>query len=329
MISIILPYSKNLEKKLEKIDKKDYEIFVLGKPAKKPIKKPIKEPIKKPLKKPEKSENIRFIRENNFATSITKCFEICKGEYVALLNEDVDDIESYLLKMKKILDNGADIVIGRRKNKSLIAKIFVNLLFPKSRKIEDPLSEFFMFKKRIIEGKKISPIGSKILLEILYKGKYYKIEEFPINLKNKNRIQVKERYSKYLLEIAWKEGEIFRFLKFGIVGGTGMLLNEFLLWLFLKLNFLLVISSIFSIESSILWTFMLNELWTFKDKKGISIRRLLKFNFACLIGLLINVSVLLMLNKFFGIHPLKANIVGIASAFIWNFFVHNLWTWYK
>jgi dolichol-phosphate mannosyltransferase len=45
--------------------------------------------------------------------------------------------------------------------------------------IADPLSGFFMFRKEIISDIKLQPIGYKILLEVLAKGKYRKVCEIP------------------------------------------------------------------------------------------------------------------------------------------------------
>ena len=79
--------------------------------------------------------------------------------------------------------------------------------------------------------------------------------------------------------------------------------------------------------------FIWNEVWTFHDrgKEGVKefFKRMGKFNLVSIIGLILNVAILMFLNKVFGIYPLTANIVGIAVAFIWNFAANNLWTWYK
>ncbi|RLF54543.1 MAG: hypothetical protein DRN37_10125 [Thermoplasmata archaeon] len=58
-------------------------------------------------------------------------------------------------------------------------------------------------------------------------------------------------------------------------------------------------------------------------------KRMGKYNFASIIGLLINFFFLISLTQLLGMNPLKANIVGIAAAFIWNFLAHNLWTWHS
>ncbi len=316
MISLIFPYGLKLAKVIDSLDSEEYEIIVAGSPHKK-----------------LGDRGVKFVKDADLATTLIKCIEESKGEYIILLNDRVKNINKCISELVKKAEEGADIVIGRRGSKSRLAKMFVNLLFPKSRLVEDPLSEIFLIKREVVEKIKLYPVGCKILLEVLAKGKYNRIEEIPVELgKGGNFNESYSNYSKHLLRVAWEEGEIKRFVKFGIVGGVAVMLNEFLLWLLMnKLHLLL--AGFISIEGSILFSFLLNEIWTFKDRgeKGLRefFKRAAKFNLATLVGLIINLSFLVLLSSLAGIHPLKANIVGIAAAFIWNFFAHNLWTWYR
>ncbi|HEC76943.1 MAG TPA: glycosyltransferase [Thermoplasmatales archaeon] len=316
MISIIFPYGKNLPDIINSLDDK-YEIFVAGSQNKK---------INHP--------NVRFVKESNLAESLLKCVRKSKGDYIAVFNDRVSNVKKCIKEMIERVENGADIVTGKRDEYSVVARIFVNLLLPKSRMVEDPLSDVFLIKKSVIENANLHPIGSKILLEIIAKGNYNRIEEIPVKMRREENFN--ESYSKYshhLLKIAWKEGEILRFVKFGMVGLCSILLNETILWFLIEKNVYLILASIMSIELSILFAFLFNEIWTFRDR-GIKkfksfLKRMGKFNIASIAGLFINLFILLFLAKIFGIHPLKANIVGISGAFIWNFFAHNLWTWYE
>ena len=317
MISLIFPYGLKLARVINALDKEmDYEIIVAGSSH-----------------KSLEGKGIKFVKDVDLATTLIKCIEESKGEYIILLNDRVKDINKCISDLMERAKKGADIVIGKRAKKSRIAKMFVNLLFPKSRAVEDPLSEVFLIKREVVNKTRLYPVGCKILLEILAKGKYAKVEEIPVEVaRGEGFNESYSNYSKHLLRVAWEEGEIFRFVKFGVVGGAAVILNEFILWLLMnKLHLLL--AGFISIETSILFSFLLNEIWTFKDrgKRGARefLKRAAKFNLATLVGLLINLSILLLLTSLAGIHPLKANIAGIAAAFIWNFFAHNLWTWYR
>jgi len=234
--------------------------------------------------------------------------------------------------MRKKCDHGADIVIGKRGKKSRAAKMFVSLMFPKARALDDPLSDIFLLKSDVIKNAPLHPIGAKLLLEILLRGNYEHVAEIPVKIQEENNFNESySAYSLHLLKVAWEGGEILRFAKFGLVGILSVLLNEMLLWLLLENGMYLALASILSIESSILFAFLLNDMWTFRDRGERGLRALLKraakFNAASLAGLLLNFFILLFLHHIFGMEPLRANICGIAAAFIWNFLAHNLWTW--
>jgi len=314
MITLIFPYGRNLPRVLKEI-KGSYEILVAGKPYRE-----------------FGGENIKFIEDGNLASSLMKCIKESRGEYIIILNDGVEEVERLINKMVRMAEEGADIVVGVRKEKSLLGRMLVNLLIPCSRKTKDPLSEIFMVRKDVIKNMKMHPIGCKILLEIIATGENYDIKEIPVKFNGESIFNGEySAYSSHLFKIAWEKGEIKRFVKFGIVGGLSIILNEFLLWLMLSYGIHLVISSLVSIEVGILASFIMNEIWTFGDrgKKGLAayMKRMAKYNFASIVGLMINFFFLIFLSHL-GMNPLKANIVGIAAAFIWNFLAHNLWTWH-
>ncbi len=121
-----------------------------------------------------------------------------------------------------------------------------------------------------------------------------------------------------------------RFVKFCIVGASGVLVNEGLLWLLTEFAGLFyLVSSAIGIELSIVTNFILNELWTFRDRsrnRGGSFNRGVRFNLVSFGGLAINMAVLFMLVTG-GFHYLYSNLVGIACAVIWNYVVNLKWTW--
>jgi len=316
MISLIFSYGQNLPSIIENLGE-EYEILVAGKPNRN-------------LKK----YGVKFVDDENLAASLIKCIKESKGDYIIFLNHGLKNVNRVIKKMVSIANKGADIVVGKRKERSQMAKMMVNLLLPCSRMSADPLSEIFLVKRDVVRNADLHPVGCKILLEILAKGDYGRVEEMPVDFRGDSRFNGNySAYSAHLLRIAWEHGEIARFFKFGIVGVLSIFLNEFLLWLLLFYGIHLIISSILSIEAGILSSFILNEVWTFKDRgeRGVKafIHRMGKYNLASVVGLLINFFILIFLSRVFLINPLKANIVGIAAAFIWNFLAHNLWTWHN
>jgi dolichol-phosphate mannosyltransferase len=92
-------------------------------------------------------------------------------------------------------------------------------------------------------------------------------------------------------------------------------------------------SAILAAELAIINNFVWNDRWTFADlsqkqrSKRMTIKRFLKFNVICVMGLILKV---LLLNFFFnGLHlsPYVANFLAIAVVTFWNFWINLKLSW--
>jgi len=112
-----------------------------------------------------------------------------------------------------------------------------------------------------------------------------------------------------------------------MVGGTGVLVNSFALFvLYQGVHLPLIASSILSVELAIANNFLWNNLWTF-GRKDFPICRFAKFNLVSLGGMAITTSTLWVLATHLGVYYLLANLIGIGLATAWNFTVNFIWTW--
>lgn len=123
-----------------------------------------------------------------------------------------------------------------------------------------------------------------------------------------------------------------RFLRFGMVGGSGVLVNNaLLLGLVEVLHVAPIPASIVATECAILSNFVLNDRWTFADARRASsrpwYRRLLSYNLLTLGGLVLNVGAIALLHGVAGMHYLVANLVGIAIGTLWNYGSNHKLTW--
>jgi dolichol-phosphate mannosyltransferase len=59
------------------------------------------------------------------------------------------------------------------------ATLLAHALLPRTRRVEDPLSGFFLFMRGVVEGVELNPIGYKLLLEVLVRGRYESVTEVP------------------------------------------------------------------------------------------------------------------------------------------------------
>jgi dolichol-phosphate mannosyltransferase len=132
-----------------------------------------------------------------------------------------------------------------------------------------------------------------------------------------------------------------RILRFLAVGFSGVFVN---LGMLNALVYLLgvdpVVSKLAAIEVSIIWNFILNDAWTFKDKNAQAQarypERLVRYNVASLVGLAIQfgtstliewMATRLQLPGDPGIWMNLSQLVGIGVGTVWNFFSNFFWTW--
>ncbi|PJA96792.1 MAG: hypothetical protein CO129_04640 [Ignavibacteriales bacterium CG_4_9_14_3_um_filter_34_10] len=122
---------------------------------------------------------------------------------------------------------------------------------------------------------------------------------------------------------------LIRFIKFGIVGGSGIVVNSAVLWLCHDvLGLIIPIASIFSVGLSILTNFLLNDFWTWKnsdEKTHNFLQRMMRYYISASFGAAINYVVLIVLTEFFGIFYLISNLIGILGGTISNFLFSELW----
>ena len=118
---------------------------------------------------------------------------------------------------------------------------------------------------------------------------------------------------------------IKRILKFQLVAAGGTVVNMGVLW-FLKgyAHVPLLLAGACAIELAIIHNFTWHYFKTWRERVIHSIpdylRRLLQYNaVTASIDFVVNLTVLLVLNKIFGLHYLLANLIGMSAGPILKF----------
>lgn len=131
--------------------------------------------------------------EKGLATAVLKGFSLSKGDYVAVMDADLQHPPKILRSMYAVMETGVDFCVPSRfipggsdgglgpyrKLVSAVARYIGKILLPCLRKITDPTSGLFMFRREIIEGADMRPIGWKILVEVLATATYKTVVEIP------------------------------------------------------------------------------------------------------------------------------------------------------
>lgn len=113
---------------------------------------------------------------------------------------------------------------------------------------------------------------------------------------------------------------IFKFVRFCVVGFSGMLIDYSLTYLGkekLKINKYVAngVGFLFAATSN----FLLNQYWTFEDKNPDDLIQFSQYLFVALIGLGINTAVIYLLVNKKDMNFYLAKLIAIAVAIIWNF----------
>lgn len=289
--------------------------------------------------------------EKGLATAVIYGFNNTTGKNILVMDADLQHPPQVIPAMLEAIKK-ADIVVGSRyvpgggcENWGFLRRLnsrgaiaLSHLFLPRTRAVKDPVSGFFMLRRSVLEGAHMNPIGYKILMELLYEGNYRKVTEVPFMFltrsqgASKLKIKTEIDYLKHIFSLMRRGGEIVRFIKFAAVGASGAVVNFGLYAILTRFaNLLDFLALGISIEASIISNFILNDRFTFADRRvnGRSnlVIRFLKFNAVSLFAAGVQFGVFALLNRIIGVYDLIANIVGIAAAMLINYFVNNIWTW--
>lgn len=140
-----------------------------------------------------------------------------------------------------------------------------------------------------------------------------------------------------------KKKELARFIRFGIVGTIGSIVDFGFLNLFtLVINVPFLVSSVISFSLAVINNFILNRIWTFPgSRKEPIVNQLLQFGLVSVVGLIIRTPLLALLEKIlipmaedYVPNLLTPTIVGhnvslaiaIGVVLLWNYFANRFWT---
>ncbi len=292
-----------------------------------------------------------IVRKNKRGLSSAVIDGIRRSKYrkIIVMDADLQHPPSVIPRIVEELDKYDMVIASRytaggsverwnivRKLISKGANLFAHIMIPKVRKIKDPMSGFFGFWKDKVDIDKLDPIGYKIMLEILVKGNFKNVIEIPYTFRerfsgeSKFKMKTMREYIKHVGTLSRYTGYFRTLFKFIAVGSSGILVNLGIFYLLLRIfDIYDLISVIIAIESSIVWNFTFNYLWTFKDRKSPEniFVKLGKFEMVSLGGLAINFLFYYILTRVFNILNLLAELIAIFIAFAFNFFLNDLWTW--
>nr|RNJ66548.1 MAG: glycosyltransferase [Leptolyngbya sp. IPPAS B-1204] len=310
---------------------------------------------------------MRRQQERGLSTAVIRGWQVARGEVIGVIDGDLQHPPEVLLQLLAAIQGGADLAVASRHVEgggvsdwsptrrflSRGAQFLGLLILPRVvGRVSDPMSGYFMLRRSAIAGRILSPVGYKILLEVIGRGNIETIAEvgyvFQERLEGESKVTWKQ-YVEYLrhltrLRLSGKLSRlrqhlnwpIGRFMRFALVGLSGVFVDMAVFYLLSDpdaLNWGLTRSKIIAAEVAIINNFLWNDRWTFGDLSSQQrgwrkrIKRLVKFNLICLGGLILNVLLLNLLFNAFGLNRYVANLIAIAAVTLWNFWLNLKLSW--
>lgn len=250
------------------------------------------------------------------------------------------------------LDHGADFVIGSRyvpggtiptewgalrRANSLFGNIVARYVAGIYR-VRDCTAGFRAIRAAVLKGIDLGGLrvqGYAFQVALLHAAVVQgsKIVEVPVDFTDRrygdSKLGLRD-IIEFILNAWWIRFQASRtFIKFGIVGASGVLVNLGLFTILLNSGLNKYAASPIAIEASIIWNFLLNNYWTFRWRKTRDRARIrgLKFNAVSFVSLGISYGTFAALSALFPATPPQIHqLMGIVPATLVNYFLNSYWT---
>lgn len=311
---------------------------------------------------------MRRQQERGLSSAVIRGWQAATGNVLGVIDGDLQHPPEVLMQLLRSVEQGADLAVASRhvegggvSSWSVVrrflsrgAQLLGLVILPGVLgRVSDPMSGYFMVRRSAIANATLNPIGYKIILEVIGRGKVDQVAEVGYVFCERKEGESKVTWNQYidyihhLVRLRLSTGRVGRlskkvnfpvgrFLRFGLVGFSGVFVDMGILYLLsdpTTLAWPLTRSKIIAGEIAILNNFFWNDAWTFADVSARQQewhqrrKRFLKFNAICLGGLLLNVLILNLVYNFIISNRYIANFIAIAVATIWNFWINLKLSW--
>jgi dolichol-phosphate mannosyltransferase len=304
--------------------------------------------------------HLRVIRregERGLSTAVIRGWQASRGEVLGVIDADLQHPPEVSLRLWEEMERGADLAVASRhvegggvSDWSVLRRLLsrgaqlLGLVFLPGvvGRVSDPMSGYFMLRRSAIKGTVMQPLGYKILIEVLGRGRVAWVAEVPYVFRERvageSKVTAKLYfdYLRHLLRLRLSTLPVNRFVRFALVGFSGVAVDMGLLFVLSDPHMLawgLTRSKAIAAQAAIINNFLWNDAWTFGDvamrQRGLrsKMRRFLKFEAVCATGLLLNTLLLNLQFNLLGINRYVANAIAIAFVTGWNFWLNMRLSW--
>jgi dolichol-phosphate mannosyltransferase len=290
-------------------------------------------------------------RVGGLGGAVLEGMRAARGHWLIVMDGDLQhppELIPHLLQ--RALDRSSDLVVASRYcedgsassfslTRSLLSKSSTwaaKAVFPgRLRRVDDPMSGFFLVRRGALDLNTLRPNGFKILLDIVARTPNLSISSVPFQFGERyageSKASLKEgmRFLNLLLTLRFGPG-FLRFSQFGLVGVSGLLVNTLLLAFWTEtIGLYYMLSLVLATQGSSLWNFYLSELWVFRrtEHRGSQLSRGALFLAMNNLALLARGPLVFLLTSFLGMNYLLSNVTSMAVLLLIRYAVADSLIW--
>lgn len=288
-------------------------------------------------------------RRNGLGMAVVEGLRAAQSEWVCVMDGDLQhppevvpqlldrarERRATLVAASRLTDGGSTEGLSAfRRLLSYGLALVSRLLFPRRlHALSDPLTGFFVVRRDRVDPDRLRPEGFKILLELVVRSPHLVVSEVPFEFGKRvagtSKANGAEMAKLFRQMVRLSLSARARLLRFGAVGGSGIVVNTALFALAASIlggHYLL--AAVVATQGSTLWNFVLSETWVFPDRvDGSRWVRLVSYaamNNALLVP---RGPLLLLLMSAASLSPLLANVVSILVIFLLRYLISDRLIW--
>ena len=287
-----------------------------------------------------------------YIRGMTYALDELGAEAVMEMDADFSHRPEDVPRLMANLDNGADFVIGSRyvsggtvpkewgwlrRANSLVGNMVARYVAGIYR-VRDCTAGFRAITGRILRRVNLGDIrvqGYAFQVALLHSAiaQGAKVVEVPVNFVDRthgvSKLGLRD-ILEFILNAWWIRFQSSKtFIKFVLVGTSGVFVNLGLFTLLLGFGLNKYLASPLATEAAIISNFLLNNYWTFRRRKtrGGLRKKGLKFNVVSLLALGVSYGTFVVLSLLFPkVAPQITQLIGMVPAMLVNYFLNSYWT---
>ena len=135
---------------------------------------------------------VRRTQVRGLATAVVRGWQCARGEYLGVIDGDLQHPPEVMARLWRESEDGADLVVASRhvsgggtgdwrflrRVVSRVARLIGIVILPGVvGRVSDPMSGYFVVRRSALENVTLNPVGYKILIEVLARGRIGRVSE--------------------------------------------------------------------------------------------------------------------------------------------------------